>query len=231
MKQMDSANLIGLILVIVSFFLGVLASIAAGVRLSFLQFQSSTAGYRVKMVTTATQEMVEAAKRNAYVGTLQDKYRYSLGVILNELTQKFGHNGFNSDGGWPLLIDYDNERPKDRWGRFNKYIRPVIDDINVYAFVAEFPRHRRLDFFFGRLYDRPFLQKLGKLTELCQQLETVVGELDAAFEVNQNVAYVKDGAIFPVSDGEQTAVSRLTQEFRSLHSIWRQWLDLAIGKD
>ncbi|MBE0689658.1 MAG: hypothetical protein IH587_06000, partial [Anaerolineae bacterium] len=160
------------------------------------------------------------------VAPSRDRYRFSLGVALSELAQKFGRNEFDPEGRWPFLIDDKG----DRWGLFIDHVRPVIDDINVYAFVAVFPRLRflrPLDFAFGwLLYDRALLQRLGKLIELCEQIETVVGELDAAFEVNQHVARVKNGAIYPDSSGDPKKVSRLIDEFEQLHSLWLEWLDL-----
>ncbi|MCC6613690.1 MAG: hypothetical protein IT320_09450 [Anaerolineae bacterium] len=222
---------INLFFVLIGFVLGILASIAAGVRLSFLQFKSSIAGYRVQMVTDATLRIHDATIEDSYVGTLLDRYRFSLGVILEELEQKFGRSDFNNDGGWPLLIDYDeSETKKDRWWRFIHFVRPVIDDINVYAFVAGFPRQPLLHFFFGWLYDRAILLRLGKLTELCHQLETVVGELDAAFEANQDLAYVKDRAIFPNAHGAPEKITALTDEFKKLHGLWLEWLDLVLAR-
>ncbi len=93
-----------------------------------------------------------------------------------------------------------------------------MDDINVYTFVARFPEVILTIFDKFSLCDRKLLDQLAKLTELCQQIETVVGELDAAFEGGQkDASYNKvEGAIYPNDAGDPEASIKLTNEFRTL---------------
>lgn len=224
---------VGLLL---GFLLGILASIFAGVRLSFHQFRYSTAGYRVDMVAEATSRLVrlkDGQAKDMSTGMLRDKYRYSLGVILDELVQTFHNSEFAADGPWPLTIDIVDEtkgnensectyQGSDRWGRFNNYIRPVMTDINVYVFVARFPRP------FDWIYDKRLVRRLGNLAELCQQLETVVGELDAAMDANPAAIRSDGRAIYP---NDSTNTPRLVEEHKRLFDVWNEWKNLIIAEE
>ena len=209
--------------ILLGFFVGILASIAAGVRLSYLQFRSSIAGYRVRMVAEATPLFIEAVELGSYAGRIRDKYRFSMGIILGELAFRFRDENFPENGPWPCIVNPQG----DRWESFSSHVRSVSDDINVYAFVAHFPQ-LYFSFLFNWLYDRKLLAQLGKLTELCQQLETVVGELDAAFEGAQKDASYDSGqsAIYPNDTGDPEASIRLRNEYRKLHQIWMEWKEM-----
>lgn len=91
---------------LLGFVLGILASILAGLRLSFLQFKYSTAGFRVQSVPEATRHF---ANRSNNTSTLRNKYRYSLGVIIDEL-----QNWPKDNTQFPLVAQLNG----DRWQRF-----------------------------------------------------------------------------------------------------------------
>jgi len=119
--------------------LGVIGSVIAALILIWIQFRYSTAGYRVDKVREATEKITAP---NADTSLLRNKYRYSLGVIIDDLHQSF-KNGFNERGPWPALVDNGDEcepieanKSGDRWDKFNRYIRPVVEDINTYSFVG-----------------------------------------------------------------------------------------------
>lgn len=94
---------------------------------------------------------------------------------------------------------------------FNNYIRPVINDINIYAFVSSF----RLPVF-RVIFDVKLVKQLGTLVKLLNQLEQITAEIDAAFEAK---------AIEEI-DG----MLRLTQQstslqanFAQLRKTWDEW--------
>jgi len=196
---MDLQFPLGLLL---GFVMGILASILAGLRLSFLQFKYSTAGFRVQSVAEATNQF---ANRSNNTSTLRDKYRYSLGVIIDEL-----QNWPKDNTQFPLVAQLSG----DRWQRFHNDIRPVINDVNVYAFVSSF----RLPFF-RVLFDVKLVKQLGTLVKLLNQLEQITAEIDAAFEIKA----------IEETDGKL----RLTQQDTSLQANFAQlrktWGSLGIS--
>jgi hypothetical protein len=205
----------------VSFILGFLASAIAGLLLSYLQFSFSTAGYRVKMTVQATRKIVKARAENAYTETLRDKYRYSLGVIIDELAATFGTtDDFQENEPWPRLVnssihlgDDPQTEKKDRWSLFDQCIRPVIQDINIYSFIGWF-----------RLC--PTICQLSALVRLCNRLETVVGELDAAFGGGLVGLDTKDKVVRqPTTDPAK--VQSLKKKYCDLHKAWLVWLRAA----
>jgi hypothetical protein len=227
---MDSGTLLSLILLIVAFFVGILASIAAGVRLSFLQFKSSIAGYRVQMIAEATPKFIEAVRSQDYAGRLDRKYYASLGAILGEFARSFREEDFREDGPWPDLIQSNPEEKEwDIWQSFQKKVRPVMEDINVYAFVAGVPTP--ILFFLISRHDRKLLAQLAKLTELCKQIETVVGDLNAAFVGADHGARYEyaHGNIYPDKQGNREVAAQLIDGYRELHRIWTEWREM-VGK-
>src|SRR6266571_5851113 len=121
--------------VIVGFILGILGTVI----ISYWQLRSSTSRYRIDTIAAATKSFMKQTDSKT---NLRNRHRYSLGVILDELISSFGINKeFNPDGGWPCLVDYNCKNPAspltdengediDRWARFDRYVRPVISDIN-----------------------------------------------------------------------------------------------------
>ena len=83
-----------LLLLFVGVLLGGIVSIAVAMVISYWQFISSTAGYRVAQAVEATQKLVlNREKHIDSVSTMRNQYRYSLGVIVDEFVQGFGVNG------------------------------------------------------------------------------------------------------------------------------------------
>lgn len=197
---MDFQFSLGLLL---GFMIGILASIVAGLRLSFLQFKFSTAGFRVQTVAEATRCFADSRNNTSY---LRDKYRYSLGVILDELTQ-----WPNENSQFPLVAQLS----KDRWQRFNDYIRPVIDDVNVYAFVSTFNMP-----FFRILFDVNLVKQLGILVKLLNQLEKVTAETDAAFDID-SIKETSGGKIQLTQEN-----TSLQTSFAQLRRTWDEWCQL-----
>jgi hypothetical protein len=188
---------------------GVVASVIAALILIWIQFRYSTAGYRVDKVREAT-EKITASK--ADTSLLRNKYRYSLGVIIDDLHQSF-KDGFNERGPWPVLVDNGDEcepqvdKSGDRWDKFNRYIRPVVEDINTYSFV-------------GLLQLSSSLRQLRLLTILCHKLEDAVSETDAAF--GNGLICNKDNRTF-IRQDVTADVEDLRNAYYELYIAWCNW--------
>jgi len=141
--------LINIVFLLVGAAIGFFCNIIVGWDFSYKQFLSSTASHRIQMVIKATKDII-ATPLEDYVkrSRLRDQYRYSLGVMIDDLTKAFGRaeTSFNRNGPWPLLVPYNEERPQDpmkgndgkpldRWHQFNKYVKPVVEDINPSSFL------------------------------------------------------------------------------------------------
>jgi hypothetical protein len=182
------------LLFVASAALGFIVGILINVLFTYWQFKDSLAGNRVKMVAEGTREIIAKLRSSdSYPGQLRNKYRYSLGVIIDDLS-KMRSGGFKDNGKWPLLVDNVDV---DHWSRFIRYVRPVVDDINPYSVLAGF-RDLRL----------PLLGELHALINLCWQLEIVVSELDAAFE-NPSVVELSAGGIAPIKDIDEEMRARV----------------------
>jgi len=189
--------------------LGVIGSVIAALALIWIQYQQSTAGYRVAKVREATEKITTS---NADTSLLRNKYRYSLGVIIDDLHQGF-KDGFNERGPWPVLVDNGDEcepqvdKSGDRWDKFNRYVRPVIEDINTYSFV-------------GLLQVSSSLRQLRLLTILCHKLEDGVSETDAAF--GNGLVCNKDNRTF-IRKNVTENIEDLTKAYYELYLAWRNW--------
>lgn len=201
--------------------IGFLTSATASLLLSLDQFRASTAGYRVEKTIEATNEILKSMNRSR----VRDRYRYSLGVIIDKLEKTFGTNNAFEKVEWPCLIDYDCKllqpiKGKDRWDLFNRYVRPVIEDINGSSFIDKY--------YLARCFPR--LRQLSALTKLCKCLENVVCELDAAFEANRLIELIQvngDAVIRPTADSinsESKSIERLRDKYHDLHTAWHEWL-------
>lgn len=207
------------------FVLGIFASLIAGVWMARIQFKASTAKYRVDMVTNATRDIF--AQRTSYLGPLRDKYRYSLGVVVEALVKGFGSEGWREDGPWPLLFPAPDENATDkscetdRWDYFDRYVRPVLTDINVYSFLARVGHPSKV------LRFRPDLplRELDCLTELCHRLEDVVGELDAACEATKIQVFTQNGEKV-ISRKDNADIATLRKAYYCLYQVWCKWLDV-----
>lgn len=183
--------------------LGVIFGFFANALVVYWQFRGSTAGHRVGWVADATRELETPSK----TGPPRSKFRYALGVIIDDL-RKMQEDGTKDDGKWPLLAGN-----KDRWERFNKYVRPVLDDINNYSFLGW------KGFFF-----LPRSRQLRNLAKLCVQIEDVVMRIDAACE-RPAVAEIIDGGISPI-DGvadEDGRLQLLEEGNIELYKAWQRW--------
>ncbi|MCQ3972515.1 MAG: hypothetical protein DPW09_03600 [Anaerolineae bacterium] len=210
---------------------GIFTSFTVGLFLFFDQFSFSLAGYCVNETVAATKEIPKLKER----AEARDKYRYSLGVIIDEFNKVWRNNRFREDE-WPRLVHFKfkdgqpylaNEKNEfdpnaDRWAFFNEYIKPVRENINSFSFLGR--QYLDVAHIFGKGSE---IRKLTALTELCNKLRTVVSELDAAYESNL-VKMVKvnndEVVIQPASDEDPQAIERLRTAYRELHKAWVEWL-------
>lgn len=149
---------------IISFIIGFFTNLSVVILLIYWQFTKSIAGYRLDKVENATKSIVnEIQSTNSYTATLQNKYRYSLGVLINMLVRTFGAKDIPKTGSlYTCMLEQDG----DGWSLFNFYVRPVIDDINNFSFIGWFTL-------------LPKMKKLKTLINLCKQLENITAELDS----------------------------------------------------
>lgn len=199
-----------------SIFLSVLLGYIYAIKISIAQFESSTAGYRLQQVVEATQRLIELRRQSpdSYAGSLRNQYRYSLGVILDKLTQEFMEERFDENAPLPALINAEG----DRWKRFNDHVRPVIVDINVYTFLS-----RSL---FAKRFNSKSMGRLETLTKLCTQMETIVSLLDYAMEGKQPILRFENRKLSFTGQGDEKARERIIEEYKKLHGIWQCWCRL-----
>ncbi len=214
--------------------IGFVLDILLSLFLSLDQFRGYT-DKRVKKTAIATQDIVKSEKRSE----LRNRYRYSLGVIIDNLDRIWKRNDFKfREDAWPCLVHFAKDAdgqpcianregkpdPKtDRWDMFNLYVRPVIEDICNFSFIGRYG--------LARWFSKD-IRQLRALTELCSQLETVVSEFDAAYEVKHegeqvvkldivNDKVVIRPTIDPTDSGD---VKRLRDGYHGLYKAWRKWL-------
>lgn len=211
---------------IAGLFFGFVSNIIVGLYFSWDQFQSSTSGYRLKKVVEATRKIFDP---EANISRERDRYRYSLGVIIDELKQTFGREGDFEDKEWPCLVDYNSEKYElskdengndiDRWKHFERYVRPVVDDINNSSFIGNYRLIRSFSKDVRQLY---------ALTKLCNHLENVVSELDAAFQAEKLVKLNDKNHVVPQENQSKSdGFKRLEKEYHDLFNAWREWLRAA----
>jgi len=220
------------------YLIGFVINLITAVLVSYYQFQFSTAGYRVKSTAKATEEIYKAhtdekkanTEKNHYIGQLRNKYRYSLGVIIDILVQIWEKDG--REDARPRLVHYKQKKGciydrdgnegkgADRWDFFNQFIRPVIEDINTYSFIGWFgwcplcPRR---------------IRQLSSLTKLCSQLETVVSEFDAAY--GEDLVTIEKDEVKPTSKPDPEKMREtLGEVYSSLHDAWQEWLGLSCSR-
>ncbi len=228
--------------VILGFILGMFGDFFVSLCLSYSQFSSSIAGHRVKSTARATDkicEAIEPSKDQSKQGKpteqgkttekLRNIYRYSLGVAIDNLAGAFGtkpNDKFQENGPWPSLVEKDcfDDPGKDRWDWFNQRVKPVTENIDDYSFLGKYH-------FLLSLFHKKELSQLDALVKLCNQLETVVCELDAILEARNGkgkplwIKLNKDERIEP-TDAASDQVKQLREEYRKLHQAWQKWLPL-----
>jgi hypothetical protein len=214
---------IAIVFLVLGFILGLMGSL----MLFYSQFRRSIAGYRVNMVVKATRDITKEQLRvNPYTSFFCDKYRFSLGVIIDAFTnpafacsREFLKGQASRRGPWPRLID---SVETDRWQRFADHVRPVIDDINTYTFLG----------FIGPAI--PSLARLKALSDLCREIENVVGSLDGGCEAGI-VEIDSEGQIVPIAVERLIGVDEQSRErlrrgqdgiyedYAKLARAWERW--------
>ena len=202
--------------------LGGLLSLGVAAIVSLLQFETSQANYRLKRVTEATQVIIQEFKSTrADLGPKRNNYRYSFGVVFDNLASTFGTTGKDGipprAGKYPILINETG----DKWGLFNDYIRPVISDLNSHNV-------------FGVLFLFHKFKKLRVLIALCEQLENVVGNLDAIthIEKTQGMSILNFKNAIEINETQDVNanyhIGILKQNFEELNNCWQKWVRISI---
>lgn len=210
------------------FMLGVIVGLVTDAGVSLLlsldEFRSSSAGYRVNNTVRATKEILERKKGGGSSSRLRDKYRYSLGVVIDNLGQEFADAPFNTDE-WPCLIHQKQLQPLgDRWKFFRDYVRPVVEDLGGLSFLGRYS----LAYCFCQS-----VRQLDALAKLCHRLEDVVCELDAAFGANNplvELAKVNGKTVIQPINVSSEDIGQLREAYRNLREAWSKWLRAAGGR-
>ncbi len=199
---------------------GYLIGFLTSVYLVYWQFKRSTAGFRLTNVVKATRVITLKLEdpNDNYTGTLQNKYRFSFGVVIDWCSTTFGtHRISKVPGHFPPLVDINT----DRWGKFKLYVRPVIEDLNPYSFLGWLPFSRRM-------------KQLRTLVLLCNAIEAVVMELDAVVQIDQNkgtsiVKAENPGFTINIQGNEshKVEIDLLLAKYEELELAWHKWLDIS----
>lgn len=204
---------------ILSFVIGFIASLSVAMVILYWQFKHSIAGYRLKKVEEATVALINEVKSpNSYTGTFRNRYRYSLGVIIDRLLHTYGSNEIPKiENLHPTMIGKDG----DGWGTFNLYVRPVIDDINAYSFIG------------GWVPFLPKVRKLRLLFKLCEQLENITAELDSirllSRTKNSDILNIEKEKVQITKTNDSSVniqIDILINEFNNLETCWNNWLEI-----
>ena len=186
------------------FWIGLIAGFALALVVVYAQFRASVAGYRVKQVIAATRKFLTDPLNT---GSLRNKYRASLGVLIDGMKDMEGTGRKTTSHKWPTLIENPNE---DRWTLFDKYVRSVLNDINTYSFLGT------------KWLPIPYTRQLYRLTRLCQAIETTVSTLDAAFEVPR-VLTMENGEITPIEGFSDPRIVDVEEAYTELGKAWENW--------
>ncbi len=209
-----------------TFLVGVFTGIIANGLFMYSQFRNSIAVYRLRDVVEATRQLKVWHRENRSKSALRDRYRFSLGVILDDLMNPANKQHLVT---WHFAFEW-NERDatkekqgweKDRWAKYLTHVRPVFEDVHTYSFLgvlgAAIPDARRLH----------------QLSELCRKFEIFTGLLDACFDsgdaaVREYVAakthtnYAGDRIEPPNNEW----IDKLESAAAALDKQWRLWLKL-----
>lgn len=204
--------------IIISIITGVLASGIVAYVLLFTQYKKSISKHRLDKISQATRKIIELATKGEYAGYLRNRYRYSLGVILDMCAASYGIKpDQKKENLYPGLIPGPDEKGniKDGWHIFNLYIRPVIEDINQFSHLV--------------LIKIFCLRKLAILQELLIILENIVEDLDALrlYEINNNIQIIEyEGNHIRLNETsrEVPELNILTGHYDDLEKVWYKWV-------
>lgn len=239
-----------LINIIIAIMTGVVAGLMTSTIVNLRGFldSASRARYRVRETVKTTKEILDKSKNRSRT---RSRHKYSLAVIIDTLEQTW-KSGFK-EGIWPPLVHFREQDGRlvdqkqepdpnaDRWDLFNQYVRPVIEEIEPFSNLSKYPFWLlSLSTLFPPVKEprrqiRQEVRQLDALTKLCNHLESVVAELDAAFEKKNLVELTKlnDGnvAIIPTDDAinsESKVIEQLRNKYCDLYRAWLNWQQLVV---
>lgn len=189
---------------IIGLVVGFLLGIIGNMIVIYAQFGRSIAGHRVSQAVEATKEFLNNPSNT---GAARSKYYFSLGVLIDDLRNIDSNGTKSTTGQWPLIVDSTT----DTHARFDRYIRPLLNDINSYSFLGGF-RWRK------------DLRQLNALSKLCSEFEKVVSALDAGLE-NPAVVAIKENGITLISNTDDPRAKAVSDAYKKLASVWKHWTD------
>lgn len=210
---------------LLSIFIGVLGSFIVAWVFFYMQYNKSTAAYRIRQIEEATKKIINAKKKNGEnreIAMLRNHYRYSLGVVLDRITKTYLNSSSSLEYPYPNFIDYDEDgkgnRSCDGWRFFIERIKPVIDDINQYSFIGWMPS--------------PYHKRLKIIVNICYQLQKIVETHDAIMDNSATIKLIAFELpyreFFRINNSDDLFVqkwkTKLETEYNLLESYWREWV-------
>lgn len=211
---------------LLSLFIGILGSFIVAWVFFYMQYNKSTAAYRIRQIEEATKKIIDAKKKNREnreIAMLRNNYRFSLGVALDRITKTYSNSSSPLEYPYPNFIDYNEDEKGNRsdgWGFFLGRIKPVIDDINQYSFIGWMPFPQR--------------KKLKIIVNICYQLQKIVETHDAIMDNSATkeliVFELTDREFFKINNSDDLFVqewkTKLETEYNLLETYWREWISI-----
>lgn len=192
----------------------------SAIGLVYWQFSKSNANERIKKIDRAIRDIVEEKKKlkngkvdDRTIAMLRNSNRFSLGVTLDRLTSAFDSNGVAiRDGSYPNFIDDIG----DRWSYYIHHVKPVVDDLNQFAFLGWLPIKK--------------MRKLNLLIKLCYRLQSIVEIHDAVMdkmELKERIQFEEPHKeYFRILRGNSESMDWLQKLENNYIELTKDWKDL-----
>lgn len=201
----------------VSFIIGIFSSAVVTIGVLYLQFRGAVAFYRVKDCIECTKELFGG---DANVNAIKNKYRYSMSVIFYRIKIAVKNwDDSHTIKEYPSMLKENN----DGWDDYNGYVRPVLNDINSFAFISML-----------RVFGVKYMRQMKCLQNICLSVERITGLLDAIrlLEKHKKVKALDLTEIDSLriihenasSDEIKNSIVILEKEYRTLFNLWNDWL-------
>ena len=210
------------IALITGFFLGMVGSLVVNYLFGLRQYGASLARKRVDQITQATREFLLPDKETS---ELRDIYRFAMGVIIDDITNPDNRQSIDSFARWHFVCGDLN---KDRWEKFNKHIRPIIELLHTYEYLSVF-----------RWVGSRRAEQLFVLSSFLNQFEDVVAHLDACMDISdennkervqnylaQKCTGANDKPLPLPLENEPIGLRELHKEMKRLFDLWQCWIRL-----
>lgn len=219
---------------------GYVIGFLSAIGLIYWQFCKSIANRRLMKIQDALGRIIKerndgknGKEDDRTIAMLRNKYRFSLGVTIDRMTNTYDANGNRILNDFlPNFINYKPEKSTnkkeetilketgDRWNYYKDRIRPVIDDLTQFAFLGWIPSRK--------------MKMLKLVVSFCYSVQSIVELHDAVMDKEE----AKAGIVFDepnrsyfkiVKQEDQVANDWLTElenEYNKLAITWRDIIKL-----